>query len=110
MPEFTPTVPFPADLPHILHWRLRSTYRCRGAHHDKGVTVRVTMPRRPVHFVGNGGNTNAAETCAVIPPGADAWRLAGGEWQPMELLPASWRPYLDRARPSEMDPRPDPRK
>jgi hypothetical protein len=95
---------FPSDLPHVLHYRLPSKYRVPGTY-DCGVTVRVTMPRRAVRFISTSGVSNAPETCPTIPPGADAWRLAGGDWQPMSAIPPEWMPFLERRRGSEMDPR-----
>jgi hypothetical protein len=99
MPEFPP------DLPHVLHYRLPSAVRCKGAMYDSGITVRVALPRTSVQFLGSSGISNAQQVCPTIPPGADAWRVPGGDWQPMNTIPLAWKPFLERQRGSEMDPR-----
>lgn len=99
--EFPPGF-FPDDLPHILHYRLPSKTRIPGTF-DRGVTVKITLPRSPVRSISTSGVTNVPEICPTIPVGADAWRVAGGEWRPMSEIPAAWRPFLDRPRGSEMD-------
>jgi hypothetical protein len=94
----------PLDLPEVLHYRLPSSKRLSGTF-DRGVTVRVALPRTPVRFIGSSGVSDAAQVCPTIPPGADAWRVPGGVWRPLATLPAAWKPFLDRKRGSELDPR-----
>lgn len=84
---------FPNDLPGILHYRV-------------GNTVIVTLPRKPVQFVGSGGSTTAATVCPRIPYGCSGWRrVSETEWRGIDTLPVAWLPYLNRERGSEMDPR-----
>lgn len=85
---------FPADLPWILEYQV-------------GRTVRMTLPRREVRFVGTSGDTDANEVCPRIPLGATGWRRAGEmEWRGLEEIPRHWLPFLQRERETEMDPRP----
>lgn len=84
---------FPDDLPGILE------YRC-------GVVIRHALPRTPVETLGSSGKTTAPWVCPTIPIGADAWRLVTEtEWHPLDTLPKAWMPFLNRERPSPMDPR-----
>jgi hypothetical protein len=74
----------PDDLPGILYYRV-------------GCTVRATLPRRPVSYVGSSGATDAAQVCPNIPHGADAWREEpAGAWRPLKELPPAWLPWLNR--------------
>lgn len=85
---------FPPDLPNILE------YRC-------GDTIRTTLPRRPVESVSTSGKTTAAIVCPQIPYGCTGWRKVGEEaWRMLDTIPASWKPFLQRERPSAMDFRP----
>lgn len=85
---------FPDDLPAILEYRL-------------GPVLIRALPRRPVAFVGSSGKTNATDICPQIPYGATGWRLVTEEeWRPLETLPASWMPFLNRERGTQHDPRP----
>ncbi len=84
---------FPPDLPWIVEYRV-------------GCTVRGALPRRRVESISSSGETNARIVCPTIPYGADAWRVAGGDWQPLESIPEAWRPFLMRQRGTLMDPRP----
>lgn len=95
---------FPADLPEIIHYRLSTPILFPGTF-DKGVTTRIALPRRPVQFIGSSGVSDAYLVCPIIPPGADAWRLTGGEWQPLSTIPRTWIPFLNRERGGEMDSR-----
>lgn len=87
-------VTFPDDLPWMLWYRTR-------------YTVLPTLPRKPVAFIGSSGDTNAHVVRPQIPYGATHWRVGDGDtWKPISELPARWLPFLDRTRPSQMDPRP----
>ncbi len=88
---------FPDDLPELVEYRI-------------GVTVRGTLCRRPVRFIGSNGATDSPQVCPQIPIGTDAWRLPGGDWKPLEAIPKHWMPFLDRERGTEMDPRDKRRK
>ena len=93
---------FPDDLPIILEYRL-GTY-------PSGVCTVVALPRTPVKFLSTSGNTNAHDVCPKIPFGCTGWKRMGDlEWKPVSELPESWLPFLNRKRPSEMDPRPPTR-
>lgn len=85
---------FPDDLPWVIF------YRC-------GSTSRIGLPRRPVHYVGTSGNTDARDVCPQIPYGCTGWKINQYHpWRPLTELPKHWLPFLDRERGSEMDPRP----
>ena len=84
---------FPPDLPEIIEYAT-------------GPVSRYALPRKPVEFVSSSGKTTAAQVCPQIPYGASAWRLTcNHEWRPLSELPKHWLPFLQRARPSVMDPR-----
>lgn len=86
---------FPADLPDILEYKLGD------------VLIRA-LPRTPIRFQGSGGRTNCTDVCQRIPHGAAGWRLMSeATWRPMATLPPHWMPFLNRKRPSQMDPRPE---
>lgn len=88
---------FPVDLPWIVE------YRC-------GKTVRATLCRHPVAFIGSNGATDSPQVCPQIPLGCDGWRLVGeSDWKPLEDIPAHWKPFLERERGTEMDPRRKPK-
>jgi hypothetical protein len=88
-------VQFPDDLPLMLEYRV-------------GSTVRPTLCRRPVRYIGTSGKTDAPMICPRIPRGADAWRRCGETvWYGFEQIPEHWLPFLQRMRESEMDPRPE---
>jgi hypothetical protein len=86
----------PPDLPYLIYYQL-------------DFAVLTAFPRRPVVYVGSSGTTDAAQVNPQIPYGTRAWRLAITEpWRPLAELPKAWMPFLERKRPSEMDPRPAP--
>lgn len=97
-------IEFPPDLPEIIQYRLRTPILFPGTF-DRGVTTRVALPRRQVQFIGSSGVSDAYLVCVAIPPGADAWRVPAGDWQPLSNLPAAWMPFLNRQRGGEMDAR-----
>jgi hypothetical protein len=88
---------FPEDLPWMIEYRV-------------GSTVRITLPRVPVHYVSSSGSTDAAIVCPRIPLGCTGWRRAGElAWRSLKDVPRAWMPFLDRERGTEMDPRPKPK-
>lgn len=90
---------FPPDLPGIIAYRM-------GPPGAPRPIVQYALPRRKVEYHGSSGKTNSTEVCPRIPRGAQAWQLVTeAEWRPMDTIPLSWLPFLNRERPSEMDPR-----
>jgi hypothetical protein len=83
----------PDTLPAIIEYRV-------------GSVVLIALPRRPVRSRGSSSATDAATIMPRVPLGTEAWRLPGGDWRPLSDVPVSWRPFLNRDRPSAMDPRP----
>jgi hypothetical protein len=84
---------YPPDLPWMLEYRV-------------GATVIMTLPRRPVFFISSSGATDAAIVHPQIPYGCTGWRRVGEEaWRALETLPDHWRPFLQRERGTELDPR-----
>jgi hypothetical protein len=85
---------YPDDLPHMLEYRLE-------------YAVVTTLCRTPVRSISTSGDTNARIVKPRIPLGCTGWRKVGETtWRPLDTIPPNWMPFLNRERPSEMDPRP----